>query len=357
VLDRGAVIRDSAGQPVRMIGAMLDLSERHRAQAALAESEATLRSVLEQMPIGVAIAEVPGGKLVHYNQACSKILGHELQEGPVEEYGIFHAIREDGTPLAIRDYPLARAVLHGETVIDEELRFRRGDGEIITLEVSAAPIETAQGRSLAVTTFTDISARKRSERHQRLLIDELSHRAKNLLAIIQSVAQQSFKGGGRPEAMLAAFEGRLGALAAAHGILTRQRWESAPLRQIICDTVSAVKLDDDRLRLGGPDITVPPKTGVSLAMAVHELTTNALKYGSFSNDQGTVDVRWSAGDGRLQFQWTERGGPPVEPPRRRGFGSRMIERGLAAELGGTVRIDFQPEGIVCTVDAPLPEAG
>jgi two-component sensor histidine kinase len=117
-----------------------------------------------------------------------------------------------------------------------------------------------------------------------------------------------------------------------------------------------VKADDHRLELQGPELMVSPKTGVSLAMAVHELTTNAVEYGSFSNDGGTVHVCWGARGGRLHLRWTERGGPRVEAPSRRGFGSRMIERGLAAELGGTVRIDFQPDGIVCTVDAPLPEA-
>ena len=357
VLDRGTVSRDETGKAVRMIGAMLDLSERYEAEAAVAQSEATLRSVLEQMPIGVAIAEVPSGRLVHFNQACARILGQDVRPGPVKDYGIFNAVKEDGTAYAIHEYPLSRAVLSGETTIDQEIGYRRGDGEIITLEVSAAPIETAQGRSLAVTTFTDISARKRAERHQQLLIDELSHRAKNLLAIIQSVAQQSFKGDRPRKEMVRAFEGRLGALAAAHGILTRQKWESAPVRQIICDTITAVKPDDHRLKLDGPELTVSPKTGVSLAMAVHELATNAVKYGCFSNESGTVDVRWSTHDGRLHLRWTERGGPRVEPPSRRGFGSRMIERGLAAELGGTVHIDFQPEGIVCTVDAPLPEAG
>jgi two-component sensor histidine kinase len=99
---------------------------------------------------------------------------------------------------------------------------------------------------------------------------------------------------------------------------------------------------------------IAPKTGVSLAMAVHELATNALKYGSFSNDSGTVTVSWQAEGERLTLEWRERGGPRVEPPARRGFGSRMIERGLAAELAGKVTIDFEPEGVVCRVDAPLP---
>ena len=330
--------------------------ERVRSEAALRESESALRNVVEQMPLGVAIATVPQGELLIYNRQSTELLGLDPSPGQdVRDYGIYKAVDEDGAPVPIRRYPLARAVMAGEIVHNEEMRYRRDDGEIVYLEVNAARIVTETGEAdLAVTTFSDISERKRAERHQRLLIDELSHRAKNLLAIIQSVAQQSFKSGRDPQAMVAAFEGRLGALAAAHSILTRERWEAAPLRTILCDTITSVKSDDHRLKLDGPDVMVNPKTSVSLAMAVHELATNALKYGSLSHEEGTLTVRWSVADGRLNLQWIERGGPPVTPPDKRGFGSRMIERGLAAELGGTVKIDFQPEGVVCTVDAPLP---
>lgn len=356
VFDRGTVIRDQNGQAVRMIGAMLDLSERHRAEAALAESEAALRSVLEQMPVGVILANVPGGEVIFLNQAAERILGDRILPQSAGDYTVYGGLHEDGSALAAEEYPLARTVSTGEAQVDFPMRYRRPDGEIVYLEISSSLLQRSGAEPrLAICIFTDVTARIRADRHQRLLIDELSHRAKNLLAIIQSVAQQSFKGDRSRAEMVAAFEGRLGALAAAHGILTRQKWESAPLRQIVSDTITAVKADDDRLRLNGPDMMVSPKTGVSLAMAVHELTTNALKYGSLSNDSGTVDVAWSAENGRLHLRWAERGGPPVSAPTRRGFGSRMIERGLAAELGGTVRIDFQPEGIVCTVDAPLPE--
>ncbi len=331
--------------------------ERVRSEAALRESEAALRAVVEQMPIGVAIATVPSGELLIYNQRCNRLLG--LDPAPatdVRDYGIYNAVEPDGSRIPIRRYPLARAVMHGEVVRNEEMQYRRANGDLVTLEVSASRIVNADGKAdLAVTTFADISDRKQAERHQRLLIDELSHRAKNLLAIIQSLAQQSFKGGGEPQAMVASFEGRLGALAAAHSVLTRQRWEAAPLRQILHDTITAVEADDDRLTLDGPDLMVNPKTGVTLAMAVHELATNALKYGSFSSDEGTVAIQWRVAEGRLHLSWTEDGGPPVTIPERRGFGSRMIERGLAAELGGSVSIDFRPTGVVCTVDAPLPD--
>jgi two-component sensor histidine kinase len=198
---------------------------------------------------------------------------------------------------------------------------------------------------------------KQAEAHQQLLINELSHRAKNLLAIIQSIAQQSFKGEGSVPQMLARFEGRLGALSAAHGILTQERWEAVPLRRLICDTFTAVRSDDERLELEGPNLDLPPKVSVSLAMAIHELATNALKYGSLSNEAGRVKIAWTANGGRLHLRWKERGGPPVSEPARRGFGSRMIERGLAAELAGRVVIRFEPDGVLCEVDAPLPEHG
>jgi two-component sensor histidine kinase len=154
--------------------------------------------------------------------------------------------------------------------------------------------------------------------------------------------------------MLGRFEGRLGALSAAHGILTKERWEAVPLRRLICDTFTAVRSDDERLKLEGPDLDLPPKVSVSLAMAIHELATNALKYGSLSNETGQVAISWTTDEQRLRLHWKERGGPPVREPDRRGFGSRMIERGLAAELGGKVAIRFEPDGVSCEVDAPLP---
>ena len=348
---------DSAGRHMGYVGSVIDNDERREAIEKVRASEEMLRSVIEQMPVGIAVAEIPSGKIVQFNQTLEDMLRHPILWEDASTYDRYGGIDEEGKPLPANAYPLARAVLFGETVVGDEMRYRRGDGHVIDLLGHAAPIVGSDGKAkIAVVTLQDITDRKKGEQHQRLLIDELSHRAKNLLAIIQSVAQQSFKNGHSPAAMLASFEGRLGALAAAHGILTQQRWESAPLRQVICDTILAVKPDDDRLRLEGPDVMVAPKTSVSIAMAIHELATNAVKYGSFSNDDGQVSVTWRVESGRLTLEWRERGGPPVQPPGRRGFGSRMIERGLAAELGGQVKIDFDPEGVVCRVDAPFNEA-
>lgn len=200
--------------------------------------------------------------------------------------------------------------------------------------------------------------RKRTEEHQRLLVNELNHRVKNTLAVVQAIASQTFKDASlRPETRQA-FESRLAALAAAHDLLTTENWETASLRQVIEKAGLGCGADAGRLDIGGPDLRVPPRTAVSIVMAVHELCTNAVKYGALSNESGTVAVTWDVtevdGAAALRLSWVEQGGPPVSSPGRKGFGTRMIERSLAADLGGTVTLEFPPEGVRCTVEAPLP---
>lgn len=354
-IDSAAPRFDEQGQFLGYVGSVLDVDERREAVDKVRRSEEQLRALIEQMPIGVAVARMPGGEIFLYNQALEDMLGHPILSDGKDTYNRYGGIDANGEPLSVDAYPLYRTVAFGETVVGDEMRYRRSDGRIITLLGHAAPVLADDGTpDLAVVALEDISGRKKAEAHQQLLINELSHRAKNLLAIIQSLAQQSFKGEGSPADQLGRFEGRLGALSAAHGILTQEKWEAIPLRRLICDTFTAVRSDDERLRLQGPDLMLAPKVAVSLAMAIHELATNALKYGSLSTDRGEVLVGWSADADRLRLSWKESGGPSVVTPARRGFGSRMIERGLAAELGGKVTIHFDPDGVRCEVDAPLP---
>ncbi|GLR46627.1 PAS domain S-box protein [Sphingomonas astaxanthinifaciens] len=357
-IDAAAPRFDASGEFLGYVGSVIDVQDRREAVDQVRRSEEQLRAVIDQMPVGVALARIPGGEILVYNQAMDEILGHPFLSGGSEGYGGYGGLDPDGNALALESYPLWRAVNRGETVIDNEMIYRRPDGRIVSLLSQAAPVVGDDGKAdIAIVAVQDISQRKQAEAHQQLLINELSHRAKNLLAIIQSLAQQSFKGDGTAAEQLARFEGRLGALSAAHGILTREKWEAVPLRRLICDTFTAVRADDDRLRLEGPDLMLSPKSAVSLAMAIHELATNALKYGSIGVEDGTVTVRWRAEEGRLYLDWKEHGGPPVTEPASRGFGSRMIERGLAAELGGSVRILFEPDGVRCVVDAPIPDHG
>jgi two-component sensor histidine kinase len=182
---------------------------------------------------------------------------------------------------------------------------------------------------------------------------------KNTLAIVQALAQQSFKGVRSPDDERASFAARLATLSAAHNLLTRQSWEAVSLNEVIETAVGAVCGEEaSRHHAEGPPVTLEPQTAVSIAMAFHELCTNAVKYGALSTSAGTVVTRWEIveldSESKLRLEWMEQGGPIVEPPARRGFGTRMIERALASDLGASVELDFRREGLVCRLVAPLP---
>jgi PAS domain S-box-containing protein len=243
-----------------------------------------------------------------------------------------------------------------------DVRVRNNKGEWLYWEINSGLMHDADGTSLGLHVVgRDVTERKRSEERQQLLINELNHRVKNTLAIVQALAHQSFKGDRASEEEKAAFASRLATLASAHNLLTRESWEPVGLQEVIEATVSAVCSEESqRVRTDGPPVILTPQSAVSVAMAVHELCTNAVKYGALSSSEGQVMARWSIEDGargrRLHLEWIEQGGPPVEPPTRRGFGTRMIERALAADLDANVELDFRPGGLVCRVDAPLPQS-
>ena len=205
----------------------------------------------------------------------------------------------------------------------------------------------------------DVTDQKLAQEQQTLLINELNHRVKNTLAIVQGLAQQTFKLDVASPVARKVFDARLKALASAHDLLTRQNWKAAQICEILLNGVEATAGDAaKRVTYDGPDVTLPPQTAVSFAMAVHELSTNAVKYGSLSNETGGVSVSWNINSEsdqmRLNFEWQESGGPVVTPPGKTGFGTRMIQHGLAAELHGTINLEFAPTGVRYTIDAPLP---
>jgi PAS domain S-box-containing protein len=235
-----------------------------------------------------------------------------------------------------------------------ERRSDGGPGRVVgvTLDVTESKLSEAKLRR-------EVAERRRAEQRQQLLIHELNHRVKNMLATVQSVARQSLgrAGGAGP---LADFEDRLMALAWTHDILTRERWAGASLKTILARTMTPHGAG--RVTLTGPDLRISPKMALALAMGVHELATNAVKYGALSADKGRVEIAWRLDEtvepSQLRLEWRERGGPRVEPPKTRGFGARLLEKGLAHELGGEVLIRFLPAGVRCDIRAPFdPEPG
>lgn len=212
------------------------------------------------------------------------------------------------------------------------------------------------GLTFAVRMATTIA---RGEMLHDLLIDELNHRVKNTLALMQAIAVQTFRSASRDERIK--FEGRLGALAEAHNLLSQEKWAGSELRDVIARALQPFLLNGpDRIRMAGPAVPLSPRLAVVLSMIVHEIATNAAKYGALSNETGRVTLDWEivtdAPKPRLRLIWTEIGGPPVTAPVRRGFGSRLIERSARDQLGGEATVDFLPRGVVCTVVCTLDEA-
>ena len=209
------------------------------------------------------------------------------------------------------------------------------------------------GLAFAVRMATAIA---RGEMLHDLLIEELNHRVKNTLAILQSIATQTFRSASRAER--AKFEGRLGALAEAHNLLSEEKWQGSEFQDVVARVLQPYRLNNpERVRMSGPKVPLSPRLAVVLSMIVHEIATNAAKYGALSNDTGTVALDWEVfeeSDGRkLRMIWTEAGGPHVTAPVQRGFGSRLIERSARDQLGGEATVDFLPHGVVCTVSCAL----
>jgi two-component sensor histidine kinase len=194
-----------------------------------------------------------------------------------------------------------------------------------------------------------------------MLIDELNHRVKNTLSTVQSIVWQTLRTPSDPMVMRKSIESRLFALSRSHDLLTREKWESAGLLDIVHDALEPFGVSGgraDRIAVTGKNIRFPPKSALALGIAFNELATNAVKYGALSNAAGSILIEWTmettpAGQ-RLLLNWKEKDGPPVTPPAHKGFGSRVIERGLAHELEGITHLDYRPDGLVCTMDIPLP---
>jgi two-component sensor histidine kinase len=213
------------------------------------------------------------------------------------------------------------------------------------------------GLGFALRMATTIA---RAEMLHNLLIEELNHRVKNTLAILQAIAAQTFRSATRAERDK--FEGRLGALAEAHNLLSREKWRGSNLQEVIRRVLQPYLLNNpERIRMSGPIVPLAPRLALVLSMIVHEIATNAAKYGALSNDSGTVALDWEVvmdgGARKLRLVWAESGGPRVVAPVQRGFGSRLIERSARDQLGGTATVDFLPHGVVYTITCALDDEG
>lgn len=323
--------------------------ERARAEMALRESEARFRSMADIAPAPVWVTSA-AGPVEFVNLAFANVAGRPREElvGETwreiiheEDIGAVAKAREDAR-LKVAPYVF-------------EARFRTAGDQWRVMQAHSQPRFDDDGRFAGyVGLAVDITDIRAAEARQLLLINELNHRVKNTLATVQSLAHQTLREGTSVRDARRALTDRLMALSAAHNILTQTKWAGAPLDEVVTEALHPFRgFGKERLWADCEDCWLAPHTALSFSMALHELATNAVKHGALSNAEGRVRLAGTAEDGRLKLIWAESGGPPVKEPATSGFGMRLLERGLSAEFGSSAKMEFRPEGVVCTLRAPL----
>lgn len=346
---------DGVERAIRYVGTMQDVTERRRLEEAERAAARRLRLAIDAGHLAVweydlATATITG------SPEMNRLLG--FPEDAVPTADDIRAGYEPGDRERLEEIGWA-ALARGERFMEAEYRYHRPDGSVRWMSLRCETMLDDQGAP--VKTFgvlSDITERKQSEEHQKLLVAELNHRVKNTLAAVQSIANQTLRDA--DPGPRSAFLGRLHALAQAHGLLSRTDWQGADLAEVMrVELLPHAGSSPDRISLDGPPVRVGPRAALTLGMAFHELATNAAKYGALSVGDGRVAVRWRLADAggtrRLLVDWVESGGPPVEPPSREGFGTILIQRSIAHELDGTVQREFARDGFRCTMDVPLPD--
>lgn len=326
-----------------------------RGRAALRQSEQQLELALNAGRLGTWILDLQGGRLVG-SEFFRAAFGLGADE-PFDRHADLVA-RVHPSDRARQQHEMDNAI-QKRSDLESEFRVVTPEGETrwILLRGRASDHDSGQAARMAGVSL-DITDRKRADERQKLLLDELNHRVKNTLATVQSIALQTRRTA-EPAAFEEAFLSRIAALAQAHDLLTEVAWEGASLKDVIRRTLAPYTPGGptDRVRLAGPAVRLNPNAAVSLTMGFHELATNAGKYGALSDVNGRVEVEWNVDSMThptvVEITWRETGGPPVEPPARRGFGSRLLETGLGREFDGTVELSFAPEGLRCHMRLPL----
>ncbi len=334
-------------------------ARRRAAEQELRESEERFRLMSETAPVMIWMSD-RNGHCLHLNRMLREFWG--VTEDGISSFSWEQTTHPDDMAAVGAAMMQAMAERRPCSIIG---RYRSAlDGAYHVLQTHAQPRLSSSGELLGMIGVNiDISERQRADAQRELLLAELNHRVKNTLAVVQAMAHQTFRSAGVAREPRQAFENRLMALAAAHNLLTASNWENAALADIARDTLNAGGAFKGRAEYAGPRVLLPPREALALAMALHELTTNAVKYGALSNDKGRVALVWSRGEGQgqgkpsvLTIVWSENGGPVVEaPPQRRGFGSVLLERSLKEDLGGTVELDYRRDGLVCTIELPWPQ--
>jgi two-component sensor histidine kinase len=336
----------------------VDLSEQQAAHEALRDREHQLREILNAIPAAIYMTDAQG-RITFYNQAAIEFSGRRPALGSDEWCVTWRLYETNGTPLPHDQCPMAVALKEQREVRGAEAIAERPDGTRVPFIPFPTPLRDDSGRVVgAVNMLVDITQRKQAEEQQQALINELNHRVKNTLATVQSIAWQTLRASPQPEDFLEKFQGRLIALSKAHDLLTQWRWVSLGLGELLDAELAPYALaGQQRVSREGAEVALSPRAALALGMVLHELATNATKYGALSSHTGRIELRWTieeaAPSRRLRFQWRESGGPAVSEPSRKGFGTRFIERSIVRDLGGELDLLFQRDGLHCGFAFPL----
>ena len=288
------------------------------------------------------------GIITSWNRGAERIFGYLAEE-------------VSGKPITILIPPerhheedvILERIRRGDRVDHFETIRRRKDGNLIDMSLTISPVRDANGKVVGASKIArDISERKRSEAQISVLAREAEHRAKNLLANVKAVVHLSQAG--TPDGLKEAIEGRIKALAIVHSLFVQSRWRGAELGNLVKQELSPYSHEgEERTRIDGPTVMLKPDVAQAIAVALHELATNAAKYGALSRAKGEVHVKWSfAADDRVMLRWTEAAGPAVNPPTHKGFGTDVIGAMIRAHVGGDMRLDWRTEGLVCEIALP-----
>jgi PAS domain S-box-containing protein len=325
----------------------------------LSEATERFRSLFEHAPVAMLMAD-KAGKLRQVNTGAEGLFGYAKDE--LIDQSVDMLLPEANR----QEHRRLRAAFHADPTarpmgVGRELYGRRKDGQQIPVEIGLNPLK-ADGETFVVASILDISVRRQAERRMQFVMRELTHRSKNLLAVIQAIARQAAASSPDIETFHRDFGERLRGLARSHDLLVARNWEGAPIDDLVHSQLAFLgRSDQARIEIEGNSMLLAPEAAQNLGLALHELATNAVKHGALSTPAGGVAINWTVRrepdqDQRLLFTWRESGGVAARPPRRRGFGHVVLEEIVPGMLGGAATLAFPPEGVTWTLDVALGRA-
>lgn len=310
--------------------------------------------LFEQLPFAIYVCDLDG-LVVRYNRRAAELWGRSPKLGdPSERFcGSYRMFRPDGSLLPHHQCPMAEVLYTGVSIRQQEVHIERPDGSrgiaLVDIEAIRDGDEIIIG---AVNCFQDITERKLAQERETMLACEADHRGKNLLAVVQAAVHLT--NADTVKDFKAAIDGRIQALANVQSLLAQSLWAGVDLHSLVMGELAPYRaVETTRAEIGGPTLTFESKSAQSIAIILHELTTNAVKYGSLSVPSGRLRVEWSRGETDIVIRWSEMDGPIVKPPSHQGFGTRLVGPLIQTGLAGKVRYDWNPDGLACEIIIPL----